>query len=438
MSGHARKLTPDQEDRLSVWRAIAEMRAPYTAAILYASRYVNVPGIETLGAVDPRLRVFLDVDAMDRDFTDDENGQVLVHLMFHVMFDHHGLSVAKLEADGALSPDLWRMAADAAVNDDLDDAGVGFPSTVSTTAETIGMERGLSVIEYYDDLARRAHATDMEHVFSLDDFAGDLFNGAMTLGTDLADRASLAFLTRTWEDLDLLAPPAEDFEVVAAVQQVAEEILKDKGADAGRLVRWAVEVTAPTVIPWQTVIGGYLRRAVRRKPRGVFKSFSRASRRQAVRVRMPDGSRGRKVILPGTSRPDPTIVVIRDTSGSVSDQELGEVAREIREIAARCGVHEDRVFVLDVDAAVYRARALSETDVLHSASGGGGTDMRLGLAAIPEMYEKVPELVIVATDGGTDWPTTATTFPTIALITSDGTDTTPGWMPSVSVDGVST
>src|SRR5699024_6497693 len=105
----------------------------------------------------------------------------------------------------------------------------------------------------------------------------------------------------------------------------------------------------------------------------------------------PDGSRGRKIILPGTFRPDPTIVVIRDTSGSMSDTELGEVGREITEIAQRCGVHEDRVFVLDVDAAVYRARALSETGVLHSASGGGGTDMRLGLAAVPELFDKDPE-----------------------------------------------
>lgn len=436
MSGHARKLTAAQEDRLSVWRAIAEKRAPYIAALLYASRYVNVPGLETLGAVDPRLRVFLDVDAMDRAYSDDESAQVLVHLMYHVMFDHHALSVAKLEADGALSPELWRMAADAAVNDNLEDAGLNFPSTVSTTAEKIDMDRGLSVIEYYDGLARRAHASDMEHVFSLDDLAGDLFDGAVTLGTNLADRASLAFLTRTWENLDLLAPPAEDFEVVAAVQNVAEAILKDKGADAGRLSRWAVEVTAPSVIPWQTVIGGYLRRAVRRTPRGTFKTFSRASRRQSVRVRMPDGSKGRKIILPGTFRPDPTIVVIRDTSGSVSDQELGEVGREVREIAQRCGVHEDRVFVMDVDAAVYRARALSEKDVLRSASGGGGTDMRLGLAAIPEMFEKEPELVIVATDGGTNWPVTATSFPTIALITSDGTDTSPEWMASVPVTGM--
>ena len=436
MSAHARKLTAEQEDRLSIWRAMAEKQAPYTAALLYACRYVNVPGLETLGAVDPRLRVFLDVDLMAEKYSDEESAQVLVHLMYHVMFDHHGLSVAKLEADGDLSPDLWRMAADAAVNDDLEDAGLAFPSTVSTTAEKIGMDRGLSVIEYYDELASRARNADMESLFSLDDMAGGLFDGALALGTDLADRASLAFLTRTWEDLDLLAPPAEDFEVVAAVQQVAEEILKDKGADAGRLGRWAAEVTAPSMIPWQTVIGGYLRRAVRRKPKGAFKTFSRASRRQAIRVRMPDGSRGRKIILPGTFRPDPTIVVIRDTSGSVSDTELGEVGREITEIAQRCGVHEDRVFVLDVDAAVYRACALSETGVLHSASGGGGTDMRLGLAAVPELFDKDPELVIVATDGGTDWPETAPSFPVVALITSDGSDTSPDWMPSVPVTGV--
>src|SRR5690625_1973159 len=200
MSSHARKLTTSQEDRLSIWRAIAEKKAPYTAALLYAARYVNVPGIETLGAVDDRLRVFLDLDGMDRKWTDDENAQVLIHLMYHVMFDHHGLAVTKRDADGTLSPDLWRMAADAAINDDLEDAGHTFPSTVSTTAEKIGAERGLSVIEYYDTLASRAHAADMEGVFSLDQMTGDLFGGALAMGTDLADRASHEFLPRTWQD----------------------------------------------------------------------------------------------------------------------------------------------------------------------------------------------------------------------------------------------
>src|SRR5699024_5602239 len=121
---------------------------------------------------------------------------------------------------------------------------------------------------------------------------------------------------------------------------------------------------------------------------------------------------------------------------SMSDTELGETGREITEIATRCGDHEDRVFVLDVDAAVYKARALSEKDVLASASGGGGTDMRLGLAAIDDMFDKAPELVIVATDGGTDCTETAPAVPVAALITSDGTDTSPDWTPSLSVTGV--
>src|SRR5699024_3034509 len=175
MSAHARKPTTGQEDRLSTWRAIAEKKAPYTAALLYAARYVNVPGIETLGAVDDRLRAFLDLDGMDRKWTDDENAQVFILLLYHVMFDHHGLAVTARDADGTRAPALWRRAADAAVNDDLEDAGHTCPSTVSTTAEKIGADRGLSVIEYYDTLASRAHAADMESVFSLDDMAGDLF-----------------------------------------------------------------------------------------------------------------------------------------------------------------------------------------------------------------------------------------------------------------------
>src|SRR5699024_12747630 len=117
------RLTAEQEEGLAIWRAMAEKQAPCTAALLYACRYANVPGLETLGAVDRRLRVFLDVDLMAEKYSDEESAQVLVHLMYHVMFDHHGLSVAKLEADGDLSPDLWRMAADAAVNDDLEEIG---------------------------------------------------------------------------------------------------------------------------------------------------------------------------------------------------------------------------------------------------------------------------------------------------------------------------
>lgn len=434
MSGHARKLTTEQEDRLAVWRVLAEKHAPYASALLYAARYVNVPGLETLGAVDDRLRVFLDVDAMATSWSDDENAQVLVHLMYHVMFDHHTLARQKLQVDGDLAPDLWRMAADAAVNDDLEDAGLHFPSTVSRTAEALGMERGLSAPEYYDALARRARDAEMD-IFHLGETADGLLDGALALGTDLRDRASLDFLTRSWEDLDLIAPPAEDFEVVAAVHTVAEEILKGKGASAGRLGRWASEVTAPSILPWQTIIGGYLRKTAHRKPRGLRKSFSRASRRQAVRVVMPDGSKGRKILLPGTFRPDPTVVFIRDTSGSVEDHELGEMGREVEALAVQCGIHEDRVIILDADAAVYKARRLSEKGVLRSASGGGGTDMRLGLAAVPDLFDREPDLVIVATDGGTSWPQTPTTFPTIALITSDGTDSTPDWMPSVSVLG---
>src|SRR5699024_10549197 len=62
MADYGRTLTAEQENHLSIGRAMAEKQAPYTAALLDACRYVNVPGLETLGAVDPRLLVFLDVD----------------------------------------------------------------------------------------------------------------------------------------------------------------------------------------------------------------------------------------------------------------------------------------------------------------------------------------------------------------------------------------
>ena len=56
--------------------------------------------------------------------------------------------------------------------------------------------------------------------------------------------------------------------------------------------------------------------------------------------------------------------------------------------------------------------------------GGGGTDLRVGLAALTR--ERV-DVVVVVTDGDTPWPETAPVSPVIVVLVGAGTAVPPAW-----------
>jgi predicted metal-dependent peptidase len=72
------------------------------------------------------------------------------------------------------------------------------------------------------------------------------------------------------------------------------------------------------------------------------------------------------------------------------------------------------VTVLAVDAAVQAvSRVRSAADV--RLGGGGGTDMVLGIAAAVASRPR-PDLVVLLTDGETEWPPAPTPVPLIAVV----------------------
>ncbi|CAM5478515.1 Metal-dependent peptidase OS=Streptomyces tendae OX=1932 GN=GUR47_30105 PE=4 SV=1 [Streptomyces tendae] len=121
--------------------------------------------------------------------------------------------------------------------------------------------------------------------------------------------------------------------------------------------------------------------------------YGRPSRRSA-------GTPG--VVLPSLRRRPPRVAVVIDTSGSVSDAELGSALLEVAAIARAVGGRRDLVSVVPCDAAARLAHSLCRTEGIELV-GGGGTDLRAGfakaLAARP-----APDVVVVLTDGQTPWP----------------------------------
>ncbi len=107
-----------------------------------------------------------------------------------------------------------------------------------------------------------------------------------------------------------------------------------------------------------------------------------------------------EVILPTYQKPVPNIAIVIDTSGSVNDKALQQAFNEAEGI---CRVVKGTVTVVDVDSAARSTKTKSMKRV--KAEGGGGTDMRVGIAKAMSDKRNLPNLVCVISDGYTPWPT---------------------------------
>ena len=140
----------------------------------------------------------------------------------------------------------------------------------------------------------------------------------------------------------------------------------------------------------------WARRSARRPPApgaGEDYTYGRPSRRSA-------GVPG--VVLPSLRRRPPRVCVVIDTSGSVSDAELGSALLEVAAIARAVGGRRDLVTVLPCDAAARVAHPLCRAEGIPLV-GGGGTDLRTGFARALRP-EPRPDVIVVLTDGQTPWP----------------------------------
>ncbi|MEO6121903.1 MAG: VWA-like domain-containing protein, partial [Acidimicrobiales bacterium] len=101
-------------------------------------------------------------------------------------------------------------------------------------------------------------------------------------------------------------------------------------------------------------------------------------------------------------RPTPEVVVLCDTSGSMSNEQLAQALAEIDGLLRGIGLARSQIRVMSVDAAVHRVKRVSSSRHVELV-GGGGTDMTAGLAAAARLRPR-PSVVVVLTDGMTPWP----------------------------------
>jgi predicted metal-dependent peptidase len=217
-------------------------------------------------------------------------------------------------------------------------------------------------------------------------------------------------------DLPADAPDGvTDSQVEVARRQVAhdtleptdemERLLKQygKGNVPGSMERWAKAQLAPPEVPWQRILAPLVRSAVAYARGRVDWKFGRPSRRrESMKATLGEAA----PLLPSLVQPVPSIAIVVDTSGSMqaagtrAKTLLDEALSEVIGIVLATGVP---CWAAAVDAEVQAwVQVKRKEDADRLVKGGGGTNMCVGIKAAEA---KKCDVIVLITDGYTDWPT---------------------------------
>jgi len=459
-------------------------RRPYLASALWSLCPVKADDLVTTMGVDQWWRLYYNSEAV-RQWPVDEIAGVLYHELCHLIRDHAGRG---RDLD---DPGEWNVCGDAEINDNLIKEGFKLPGNPVTPA-AIGQPEGLLAEEYYARRTQqRAQSSSGDNVQSdpkgdpSDDAGapetgnspnspaqpetgsgaqeansgtpginpGQPESGSGAPGTNPKQPDANSGATEAGDQAHVTAPGAGKCGSCATGRQEPwEEGPPDEGSSPGisrgeaemirrdvarRIIeesqsmgsipsywkRWAEEKMRPKV-DWRRELSAAVRHALSDVAGASDYTYRRPSRRQ--------GNVGNgKVVFPSMRRPVPSVAVVVDTSGSISDKQLSQALAEVSGVLKSAGQREG-IRVLAVDAAVQSCRRVFRPEQVELA-GGGGTDMGKGLEAAERLRPK-PQVVIVITDGYTPWPEEppAKTRVIVGLV---GGGTGPGWAKTIKIGG---
>ncbi|GAA0481392.1 hypothetical protein Aca07nite_88590 [Actinoplanes capillaceus] len=370
-TGPRATLTAEESEKLYAARLYAAEARPYLATALFALRVVESPTVPTM-AVDRYWRCYVSPAFVAATPLKDLAG-VWVHEVAHLLRDHHGrgerLAAAK-DLTGRGDRLRMNIAADFEINDDV--YGDGLPQPHGAVHPTqVNLPVGLLMEEYVAQLSTNTYRRQLAWL--------DCGSGADGLA-------------RVWELGPDGAHALNEQERDLVQLRVAQAITGAPGRAPQGWRRWAERVIHPPQ-PWRDLLGAAIRSAASAPGVGEDYVYSRPARRS---VCLP------KVVLPSLRRNPPRVAVVIDTSGSVSDTELGSALLEVAAISRAVGGRSDLVRVVACDAAAHLVAPVC-TSAGIELTGGGGTDLRAGFDRALST-RPAPDVVVVLTDGQTPWP----------------------------------
>lgn len=428
------------------------MRYPYLASALYALRYIESEQVPTM-SVDKNWNLYYNPEFVSQ-LSIAELGAVLYHEILHLL-RQHAVRLVGYPQEAA------NLAADAEINDDIRAEGLTLPSG-AIYPELLGQPEGRLAEEYAEALlqqlelqaggagqqqqrgqqvstpasasqgsagasaqqqqqqqqngcactgtARRTPTTDAQssaHGASEQGCTSDGVQPALqplSAGLQPANGSAANGREQAWEN----GEPRHPVEQEAILQQVAEAIQRHTGTVPAHLKRVAQQILTPKRVDWRRELAAATRYAIASCMGAGDYTYSRPSRRQSVYS---------PVVIPSLRQPIPRVAVVVDTSGSITDHEIGLALEVIDQVVQAT---QARLTVYACDAKVHAVkRVMCGRDAEPILYGGGGTNMRVGIDAALQASPR-PQVVIVITDGYTPWGETPPIgVRVIAVLTTD-------------------
>jgi predicted metal-dependent peptidase len=448
-----RQLNDAEREAFRTARLVAYHQCPYYASGLFSLLPVASPGLKTF-AVDKFWRLYMDPELLVGDSAWDAGtaGAVLLHEMGHLLRVHADRAATLPQP---YNHTAWNLAGDAEINDDLLDAGVALPEGV-VTPQALGCAPHDCAETYYASLMATAPPPPAPGQGAQGAPSGGQPGSGAPAGGQAGDgsgqqspRGGAGGGVGSLLDDDGPGcgsgagtapvpgelPAAQEVDGHAGIDEatgglirrriaeaVREEAAKSRGTVPGGVQRWADEVLAPATVPWNRVLRSVVRRALADVAGRTQFTYTRPSRRS-----------GGGIIFPSMRGPRLRVAIVVDTSGSMSPSDLKAALSEVKGVLKSAGLGGDRVTVLTCDAASGKAQRVRRAeDVI--LTGGGGTDMRVGIAAAESVAPQA-NVVLTLTDGWTPWPDKPTKARLVCVIIGDQGDdrSTPDWALTVKV-----
>lgn len=372
-------------DLLSSARVRAVNKHPYFSSIVFNMRPVETPGLGTM-AVDRGLRLFYDPATVES-WGSEGTAAVVVHEAGHILRKHD-------ERRGDRDPELWNWAGDLEWNDDVVKAGWKLPGDCLMPAK-FGLKDGGTAEQYYADIESKVKKVKIK-VGSTAGTGGKCGGCAGNPGPEGDSKEG----EPKGNGKGNVPPPLSQGEVAVVRNQTAQAIqdyekAHGRGSVPASWAAWANQELLPPKVPWQRVLGKYVREALTFKAGQLDYTYSRLSRAWlAQRVAVPNTP-----VRPGMHAPVPKLALVVDSSGSMSG---GRYRRALSEAVGVVKATGADIKAYATDAAVNAVvKLVSERDIQKLGFSGGGTDMPVGIEAADKDN---PDVILCLTDGDTGWP----------------------------------
>ena len=398
------------EDRIREARYLAREVFPYFSAAL-SSMKIRIKDTVLTGntptmAVDKHMRVYCHPEFIENAIKDaraisSENpckicgatkhgdlsiiAGVLLHEMWHPLREHH----ERWKNITDYQHNIGNAAADCEINDDLietfkwvaanEQADICLPDWIIYPSR-YDMPDDLLMEEYYHRLYKDAKVVNVYN---------NCGSGAGGEPMPWEDPEPMPGDQR--DETEGLTEGEVDLIRKEVAEKINQEAKKGRGNIPAGFTRWSGGIIPPSTYDWKREFSKILSFTMAGLSYGYdLTTYSRLSRTSSTL--------DYAVILPTYATPEKSVAMVIDTSGSMGEKAIQDAISNAEKI---CKGQNAQLNLVTCDAHAESKLISSMREA--TLKGGGGTDMRVGVAKAMEMRPS-PDVVVLFTDGFTPWP----------------------------------